>query len=683
MPLRDHNPIEIDTFNGLWARGEYDACPQDHFTDCLNVDYSAQAVLSRKPFTKFINGSGGQTTRSFIFNTSSGGTPSTYIIYFFVSEVWSVQILPMQGKPVLIASFINPITDIDFVNINGRAYITPSYKYQGLAPSFYTLVYDGVINGGLARPAGCPPPLIGTFEIAGTATAGQVSIGYHAVGVCFETDTGFLSNYVYAALVASPGVSAPINMDGAHSITLTNIPVSLNLFGQAKVVARRILVSQAIPNWNPATAQPSGIPNIIGVQLFFLPGGRIADNTTTTVTINFLDAQLTQDASYLGTDTYQDGIYGLVPAGLAVGTYHNRLVIMAPNGTPSNMLLSNVNDFETISRANNIINVDPIRNTQIVLADGSEILTGLTEAQEYRDTLYTMKLNKTYAITDNGGFPSSWPVIVLDEGIGAFPKGIITVLDSGGVNIDYFITADQTGMYIFNGLYQKPEITWKIADLWKKLNKTPDLNNAMRSVMNFGNDTVNKKIYITLDFLNTLGPTQILLVDYSNTNPEDPSLYQNVRFGLWQGDGNFGASSLCIWNMGNAVNLIVSNLVDGNFYLYGGTGIAMPIPTPFFQTALLGDSEYDVSHFGALRVRAIGDGIGGPIYPVLYNEDLTNFVALSPMIINPQEGKVVTVLSNFNAQRAILRIYTPTNGGYFNIQRVILYVKELYTSLPG
>ena len=35
---RDHDPIPIEEFNGLWDRGDDEDVPLDHFRDCENVD---------------------------------------------------------------------------------------------------------------------------------------------------------------------------------------------------------------------------------------------------------------------------------------------------------------------------------------------------------------------------------------------------------------------------------------------------------------------------------------------------------------------------------------------------------------------------------------------------------------------------------------------------------------------
>jgi hypothetical protein len=682
MAFRDHDAIPTDDFNGLWARGDFDACPNDHFTDCLNIDFSQSNVFTRNLFAQFCAGVGNPIVRAYIFSTAISGTSKIYILALdTLGELWSIQISPTVIPPVRIWTTIVS-GDFDIVNFNGRAYITFSNGRLGIG-SQPLMVYDGYDWGGLAVFAGITPPSYAGpfFTAANSATIGNVSPGYHAFGVCFETSTGFLSPYIYYNIA---GVPTALNCTGGFSVDFSNIPIFHGAAGDGVVVARRILASQQIILFSSTT-------NVKQVQLFFIPGGRIADNTTTAITLNFYDSQLTSDASYLGDSVAMDGIYAHVPSGVALGTYHNRLLTLAPNPSigvtytnaqPSNILVSNVNDPETVSIANGLIIVDPVRSSQILDVTGTPQIIGLTDAHEYRDTLYTWKLNKTYAITDNGGFPSTWPVIMLDEGVGAFVKGVVTILDSGGVNIDYLMVCDQTGVYTFNGLYIRPEITYKIADLWAKLNKTPDVNNPLRGINHFVNDTLAKKVYMSLDFTGANQPTQILLMNYSNTYIGDPNFYKGVRWALWGGNGGtVNSTAILIWDMGNKTKLLSMNMIDSNIYDYNGSGINKEVmATPYIQSGYLADPEDNFIHYGAIRLRALGNGIAPTIItPTFYNEDLTYNQTVANFTIQPTEGKELTILTNFQAQKALVRF----SGQYFDINKFIVYVKELYISLPG
>jgi hypothetical protein len=143
----------------------------------------------------------------------------------------------------------------------------------------------------------------------------------------------------------------------------------------------------------------------------------------------------------------------------------------------------------------------------------------LTNGQEYRDILYLFKQTRTYAYSDNGDDPSAWPLTIIDQGIGASIHGVSSVLDSGGVNVEYLIIIDYSGVMLFNGSYLRPELSWKIKDFWFELDRS-DFKNIQ--IMN---DTITQILYITL-------PNRKLLIgDYSNQlTPMD------IRWAPWSFD---------------------------------------------------------------------------------------------------------------------------------------------------
>src|SRR6188768_2274344 len=52
--LRDHDGIVIEEFKGLWARGDEDSCPLDHFNESHNVTYKESLVETRPGLNTFI-----------------------------------------------------------------------------------------------------------------------------------------------------------------------------------------------------------------------------------------------------------------------------------------------------------------------------------------------------------------------------------------------------------------------------------------------------------------------------------------------------------------------------------------------------------------------------------------------------------------------------------------------------
>jgi len=129
----------------------------------------------------------------------------------------------------------------------------------------------------------------------------------------------------------------------------------------------------------------------------------------------------------------------------------------------------------------------------------------ITICQELRDVLYIFKSVKTFAVNDNGDVPSSWSVVTLDQGLGSCVHGIATVLDTGGTSIDYLIICNFSGMFVFTGTFQFPELSWKIADFWSSLTFVNFLN------VECYNDSILKRIY-------TIMPDQdiLLMGDYQH-----------------------------------------------------------------------------------------------------------------------------------------------------------------------
>ena len=143
----------------------------------------------------------------------------------------------------------------------------------------------------------------------------------------------------------------------------------------------------------------------------------------------------------------------------------------------------------------------------------------LTNAQEFRDVLYLFKKTRTYSMSDNDEEPASWLVEVVDQAIGCPVHGISTVLDSGGIGLDYLIVASYAGLMTFNGIYAFPELSWKIENYWRSIVK-----NDFRYIQ-LANDSLDKKLWMTLP-----PPYQhhMLHADYANGLDA-----KNIRWARW------------------------------------------------------------------------------------------------------------------------------------------------------
>ena len=477
--LRDHHPIVIEDFNGLFDRGTKDSVPLDHFTDCENIDFTHLGFKVRPGQDTYFGIA--NPVRIYNYVMPDG---DTLLILDNVGNIYHVIPGVSTFGPIL---SIPSMLDFKFINYAGRAYITPfqievsilgqnsprALQFNSLVGG-YLYVYLG--DGTPARKAAGAPPTAGSLTLANGA-AGNVEAGVHIIGVLYETDTGFLTK---------PTRLTEITATGTQQIDVSAIPVSPDSF----VVARRLVATVAI---DPLLFTG----NLEGYQLFFIPDGRIPDNTTTTLSVNFYDADLFSDASHL-LDIMEE-----IPSTVGLTTYHNRLVAYSTYDDISIALVSYVGEPEAI---------DAVTGLVIIPLDGDPIING----QEFRDVLYLFKKTRTYAVTDNADVPSTWPVVVIDQGIGASVHGIASVLDSGGVNIDFLLIVDWSGLMLFNGAYARPELSWKIEDRWTALDRN-DFGNIQ-----ILNDSLNQKIYISL------GNTMMLYANYSNgLNAKD------IRWSPW------------------------------------------------------------------------------------------------------------------------------------------------------
>jgi hypothetical protein len=474
MAYRDHEAIVLEQFNGLFDRGDKDAVPLDHFTDCENIQFIHEGFTTRDGLDTYraID----KPVRIYNYVMQAG---ESLLILDTNGSIWHSINETITHGPILT---IPEMTDFGFVSFAGRAYITPfktetnplGVNYQRGLQNEFVYVYKG--DGTPARKAGGTPP-VGTLSVAPDG-AGHVDMGIHIIGVAYETDTGFITQIAGFAQVTT---------DGAQSILVSGIPIS----SDTNVIARRLVSTVAI---DPAIFTG----DLKGYQFFYVK--RIPDNTTTTITLDFYDSELISDASHLLD------ILPSIPAAVGLTVYHNRLVSWAEYNNISMLRVSYVGEPEAMDAVSGIL---------IFPLDGNPI----TNAQEYRDVLYVFKKTRTAGWTDTGDVPTSWPFSWLDQGIGASVHGIGTVLDSGGVNIDFLLIVDYSGLMLFNGAYARPELSWKIRDLWFNLARN-DFGNIQ--IMN---DSLSQVVYITLP------SRKMLYADYSNGLDAD-----NIKWSKWRFD---------------------------------------------------------------------------------------------------------------------------------------------------
>lgn len=509
MPgVRDHEPVVIEQFEGWWKHGDPESAPSNHFTVADNVQYFHSGVETRDPLDKY------QTTAVPLSKVM-------HIVNYTMQTGQSLLVLVEGGKiyhvvgpntvygPILT---IPAMEDFGFVAYGGRAYITPFKTYVNPQGTNYELglqnefvyVYKG--DGTQARKAGGVAP-VGTVMVAANGVAGKTDTGLHLIAVLYETDTGFTT-------ALGPAVFTQKTFTGVNKINMSNIPVSPNSY----VKKRHLVSTKWISSFNGDQA---------GYQFFFIPGGNIDDNTSTTKTIEYFDSDLVGDASHF-IDNFSE-----IPAGVNLSIYHSRMVIVGEYGTPETLtgLPAGITDNRSLARLSFPGEPESISKvTGLIIAplDGNP----LTNVQEIRDILYLFKKSRIYAYSDNFDVPSSWQEEALDQAGGTSVHGVVTILDSGGITADFLLIADQSGLILFNGTLARPELTWKIEDFWVGLDR-----NAFRYIK-ITADPISKRLWITLP-----PPYRHILLHGDFGNGMDA---EKVRWARWIFDVEM--SSICLLN---------------------------------------------------------------------------------------------------------------------------------------
>lgn len=641
--MRDHTPKPLEDFNGFWSRGDIDSCPPDHFTDFINYKFLASKGIATRDGVDEVQSTASSVLR--IYPYMDSGVGDGFLALLSDNKIYHIYgTFPGPWTVFQILGAITGMLDFGFVSINGRAYISPATNnLAGISTeSIYVYKGDGATVARKAAGVG-PKNADGALAAANSATTGNVQAGIHVIGVVYETDTGFLT-------AIGPDTLATVTATGAKKIDLTNICVSPNSY----VTKRHIVASKTI-----ASANYTGTPT--DYQLFVVPGGDLNDNVTTTLTINFSDAQLIADRSNLYN------LYSTVPAGGGLMTYNTRLVnycVGAAIGSAVDginvALISNPSEPEAFDQVSGLIVIPRVG-------------TGITNAQEYRQTLYIANFNRLFAFVDNGDVPTSWAMTAIDQGLGIGHNGILKVgLYDGGLDLDYFIALNQSGVMLFNGLFQKPELTWKIEDFWLANLGTIGVDVRIGNISGV-QDPINKIIYICIP-----SASMVLVGDYKKGLDA-----KNIRWSKWT--LNFTPKCIFLFDKDNKLLIGSGSGSFGIYYLHIGNthdttyGVGnQKIPNPTIITGLMNDdSDENFMHLGAIRYRVTGSGLlRTTVIPI----DSGSATLSNITMINASPTIEPHILANIMTQRYRIQVQTTSIDEFMHLNRIVPYVKSTWTS---
>lgn len=611
MPNRDHSPIVISKFNGLYDRGDDDVCPADHFTVCQNVSFVKQD---------------GPRTRDGLILSNTIDSPRRIKIYRRVDEVPRRLILDGNGQihdslnigtPILT---IAGMTDFSAVDYGNRVYISPHDGKRGL-PNEVIWVYDG----SECRPAAGSAPA-GSMAAANSTLSGNIDAGVHLIAVSFETASGYLTP-------PGPALYASFNATGDRQVDITGIPI-----GPTGTVARRLLSTRRIPDY---------AGNQEAYEFYFIPEGRIANNVDSQATVNYFDADLISLADYLFDQM------PTIPAGVALSLYNDRIVVMGAFLTPSVAWFSRQNDPESFDGADGFREIAPGE------------AGGIQDGVEFRDSFYFTKALKSYALTATEDPPLFWKVITIDGGIGSSPNGIGAMIDSTSNNIDRFLVSSKAGLMLFDGSYAGPEFSWKIREIWDRI------NDAAFHRVRISVDSHSKRFYISVPLDDATDCSHVLVGDFQSGL--DPV---GVRWSIWKFPTICPAINLDI-DVNNQPYLLVCQTSNVYEIRPGVTNddFTNVIETIMRTAPLTTDEEGAIVHFDSLRLRIRGTG---SVQISLFGEDGVVQQNLQQLDLETAPGREFTRLANVVNEKCMVELRTDFEGSAIYLNKLVLYATAMY-----
>lgn len=618
--MRDHKALVQKDF-GLFDRGMEELCPANRNTKVINMQYTHFGAKTREGTVKDLTFPNlvrfwifrriGQADRLLLLNTAGEIHDSTNI-----------------GTPILT---IVGMTDFSVVLMFDRVYISPHDGKTGL-PGEVVYVYTGT---GVARPAGGSPP--SGFNLTGHETGddGKIDKGTHLFAVAFETDTGYITR---------PG---PIDGDepdfkkfeatGGKKFRVTNIPV-----GPAGTVARHILATRLIFDYKGDQKSP---------ELFFVPKGKIENNTDVALTIDFYDSDLVASADYLFDNLDE------IPAFLGMCDYGGRLCGWGENEKPAIIRASQSGQPESHSGVEGFVIVSP--------GDG----LGLTRCVVHRGNLHCYKKQRHFLTQDNGSSPVTWNVALVDAAVGTDVNGVSIIMDSAGQTMDQFVIASRQGLMHFAGAYSEQALTFGIDDIWKRINQ------SKTHLIQVSVDPIKKRIYITLPVDGSSTINMLLMGDY-----EYGLSAEMIRWSVWSFT-NYVIKSIIVDTKFTDQSAVFTIGASSNTYQLSATALnddGTAIPDPEIEFApKSGDDEGLINHYTGIRLRVVGSGVLGII---AYGLDRTISYTVKDIVLSANPGKEYTALFEIKSEKCIVSLKTSSINEWFHINKYALYFIPLWVN---
>jgi hypothetical protein len=646
MSLEEYQEIQIDKFQGLYARGLKDECTIDHATITQNMKYNRRGETLTRDGTVLSLHTTAPIKRMFAVTFAHDANETIVLTNDGLGNIYRSDLgTVLLNIPNMVDFFafnvfswclIIPILSVATGN-------NPVYIWQGQ----YGVSSDPVP----IRPAAGKAPQGGSYAAAESANAGDCDIGLHKFAVSFITNTGYTTKP--GPVITGVFTPATATSTGGFGIDLSNIPLGPAGTG---TVARQILATQSDQSlyffaagriWNGSAYVPWD--------------GVIHDNTTTSISISFFDTDLAVSA-----DSLFD-LLEVIPAnslsGIAGATfYHGRVLYWG--GEFNLVRVTFPGSAEAIDDVVGFVQLPD-------QFDGNNVTSSMT----LQDALYFFKFPGIFSVTDNGGDPDTWVIIMIDGGAGSYTMslGTINLSTPATPQNEVGLITDYGGVYLFTGAVQQPPLTWKINDLWQEVINFNGLTNPVIAI-----DPYSKVFYVAFIGTGSIPAYPNLFVGDYNDGLDST----NIKWSVY--NFPFPISNIGMMSFKDATELAyrlrIASGTDLNKILPGaltdlGSAIVCVWRT-FYSSPKMGA----LNIFRFLRARM---PFYDPICIQLFSQD-DAFSQNPPGFIPPYfAGRDLTREFNFMDEKMAIQICCNAKNGGFILQRLGIFCKPRFNMRPS
>ncbi len=283
--LRDHSPISIDEFMGLYMRGKALNTPLDHFQDCENVQFTASGDVETRDgigISQDVAVPLSNVKRIYNFPTQIGND-LIVLTYDYVNDFGSIYHVVDSTTVYGPLLTLSKMTDFAFVPYAGRGYISPfSAQTNTVNPP---AALTAIISAGAGIEVGLHKYAVTFITTAGETTPSDiVSVTTLAAlanptTVPTLTDIGLVAGnnltpgatyhwrvtYIRNGLetnvgTASSGFVAPTNSHGIGLQLTTAIPTGVDSVNIYRTLANGSTYYREFANLNPTALNANNVP---------------------------------------------------------------------------------------------------------------------------------------------------------------------------------------------------------------------------------------------------------------------------------------------------------------------------------------------------------------------------------------------------------------------------------------